>query len=332
MIFSENFFGKKNVEDITFEDLVSFFEEEREESDHIEFKSFVDRKENNIKDKFNGVVKAISAFLNSDGGILIWGAPIGEKQDGKKEKVFKGELSLVEIKYEKDQFINKISDLITPLPSVVNFHALEKGGKYAYIIEVQKSEYSPHQFQHKYFMRLDAQTRPAPHHYIEALFKKIKYPQIEGYLAIRHNSPDNLFQKLILHLDITVFNKTPLQNEEDVLVILSVDNAEFKDTMIYNGNDKVTFSRFPKNTMVINSHAKILHFGNPVKKTVPIELTIGGEKSETINFLNVELKFAGKNSPMKQSRYRIEINKKDAEHFETNLVSKDENKLLSDLV
>ena len=120
MIYTKNYFGKETIDEISYEDVVNFFSEEQQESDKIEFKSFIvsdksDRKGDSLKDKENGVIKSISGFLNSEGGMLIWGSPAGEIVEGKKEKVFKGQLSLVEQLYEKDQFISKLTDSITPI-------------------------------------------------------------------------------------------------------------------------------------------------------------------------------------------------------------------------
>jgi hypothetical protein len=60
-------------------------------------------------------------FLNSDGGIIIWGAPKGKKVPDKKEKVFQGEPDMVDYLYEKDAFISKIADSITPTPRAILF-------------------------------------------------------------------------------------------------------------------------------------------------------------------------------------------------------------------
>jgi hypothetical protein len=62
-------------------------------------------------------------------------------------------------------------------------------------------------------MRIDGQTKPAPHHYIEALFKKITYPNIEAFLKI---TKIEVFQgnKYKVDFDMYYFNWTPLQNEE----------------------------------------------------------------------------------------------------------------------
>lgn len=90
MIYTENYFDKKRIEDIAYDDLVSYFAIEREESDKIEYKSFVIDDGESLKQKEKGIIKSITGFLNSDGGLLIWGAPVGQKVEGKKEKVFTG--------------------------------------------------------------------------------------------------------------------------------------------------------------------------------------------------------------------------------------------------
>ena len=108
--------------------------------------------------------------MNSEGGLIIWGSPIGEYSDGSKEKVFEGALSPLDISLTKDSFINKVTDQITPSPRGIKFYKYSNNGKHVYLIEVEKSNFSPHQFEHNYFMRIDGQTKIAPHHYVEALF------------------------------------------------------------------------------------------------------------------------------------------------------------------
>ena len=36
-----------------------------------------------------------------------------------------------------------------------------------------KSDYAPHQFNGKYYMRIDGHTITTPHHYVEALMRKL---------------------------------------------------------------------------------------------------------------------------------------------------------------
>ena len=212
MLFSKNYFKKENIEDITYDDVVNFFKEERQESDKIEYKSFVISEKNDVPigKKIDGVIKSITGFLNSDGGLLIWGAPSGKKLPNKIEKIFIGELSLVNQLYEKDQLISKISDRITPLPRGILFHRIENNKKYIYLFEIPKSEYSPHQFDNRFYMRIDGQSKPAPYHYVEALFKQIKFPKLNVYLKLFDWKKVNDDFQLIV--DIVIFNHSKLEN------------------------------------------------------------------------------------------------------------------------
>lgn len=79
MTLSQQFFGKP-VDDLTYSDLTTHFAQPQEESDRIEYKSF--RESGDFKKKEATILKTICAFLNSGGGILVWGAPRREKGGG----------------------------------------------------------------------------------------------------------------------------------------------------------------------------------------------------------------------------------------------------------
>lgn len=80
-------------------------------------------------------------MLNSEGGVLVWGAPKGERVPGRKEKVFKGALTPVAQQYERDQIISTITQSITPMPVGILVQILRTGNKFIYIFEVQPSAY-----------------------------------------------------------------------------------------------------------------------------------------------------------------------------------------------
>ena len=183
MGYAKSFLGKELYE-ISYADVEYFFKDVKEESDKIEFKSFYSNDEKHFNHKESGIIRAICGMLNSDGGLIIWGAPMGKSISGRKEKIYEGSLSPLEISIEKDAFISKISNVISPSPKGIKFQRLEKNGKYVYLVEIPQSEYAPHQYNNVYWMRLDGQTRAAPHHYIEALFKKITYPNLQGKLIL----------------------------------------------------------------------------------------------------------------------------------------------------
>lgn len=300
MTYSKLYFGKE-INELNYDDIENFFIEEKEESNKIEFKSYYNPDEKNHTEKENGVVRAICGLLNSEGGIVIWGSPIGEKVEGKKEKIFKGELSPSDKLIEKDSFISRTTDLLTPAPIGINFQCLEKNGKYIYIIDVKQSIYSPHQFRNTYYMRIDGQTKPAPHHFIEALFHKISFPKLEGYLKIESVNQNG--SEYILELTSMIFNKSKLQNEHNIYYRILILPGKFsyyqndlrKDRIYYNPGD-----------MAVQSATPTLYCNQPIRNTEtiiirPVDLT-------KHNFeITAMLYFGGEKSPLMISEYKISL-------------------------
>ena len=304
--FSLKLLGK-SLTQITAEDLIEYFQINREESDILEFKSFY-RYSGNTKDfqkREDVILKTICAFLNSSGGLLIWGAPAEEKAND-NQKSFKGELTLVEKHIEKDAFVSKVSNRIIPVPPKVNFHPVEiEEGKFVYLIEIQESITKPHQFDNRYFMRLDGQTKAAPHHYIEALFKQIKYPDLVGCVEFHKCSIDK--NNLLVPVTVNIGNCTPFQNEENVTFLLSTTEGKFRDES--STNDVFKNLRFEDNsTQIINrKFIEVLHYGLQEKFTVYILLDTREIENHTLK-VDLNLSFGGKFSPLKISRYRLYIN------------------------
>jgi hypothetical protein len=227
----QSFFGK-SIRQLTKHDLINFFSTERQETNNIEFKAYVDEqvpgttKESRDFKKLNEIITTISAFLNSDGGVLIWGAPKGIKPAGRKERTYQGELKTVDLLLEQERFINMIASSISPMPLRVNFQPVDMdGGKYCYVVEVARSEFGPHQHKGTYYMRMDGSTRTAPHHFVEALMKKITFPRIEVYLHLGdlHELISNF---AIIPIQLTVHNLSRYQTEKNIQIRLMCDRGD----------------------------------------------------------------------------------------------------------
>lgn len=304
MDYSQNFFGKI-LADVTYHDIVHFFSEEKDESNNIEFKSY-SAEHGNVNRNIEGVIRGICAFLNSDGGILIWGAPEGVKVEGRQEKIFIGDLSPVPELKEKDWLINKISDSITPLPVGINVKTLENEGKYIYVFEIQQSEYSPHQYRNIYYARLDGQTKPAPHYLIEALYRKITFPHLEGYIK-----PDKIFidgNNYNLDITIFIFNFSELQNEENVSFRLMCPQGIFVNSQIPQYQNMYLYDG---HQLVHKDLIDVLHFGAPNMHTERLMFNPNKVLTEFENKVDFFLSFGGKNSPLKSSNYKFDFSKID---------------------
>lgn len=304
MNYSENIFGKE-LNELTYADIEGYFEEEKEESNIIEYKSY-SAKYGNFNKNIEGVIRGICAFLNSDGGILIWGSPEGQKVEGKQEKVFVGALSPIPELKGKDWFINKISDSITPLPVGVNFQTIENDGAYIYIFEIQKSNYSPHQYNNTYFARLDGQTKPAPHYLIEALFKKISFPHLEGFIKpikISHNG-----RLYFLDIEIFIFNFSQLQNEENVSFRLLCPQGFFAKSKVPQYQNMYDYEG---HQLVHKDLIDVLHFGSPNYHSEKLIFNPNEILTKHQNKVDLLLTFGGKSSPLKSSEYILDFSKID---------------------
>nr|WP_319997659.1 ATP-binding protein [uncultured Draconibacterium sp.] len=298
MSYSQSILGKE-LNEITFLDLVTYFQNPRQESNIAEYKSF--NPNGDFEQKFGGIYQAVCALLNSEGGLLIWGAPVGQRIAGKKEKEFSGDLTPLDRILEKDYLVNKLSDNIIPLPNNLKVEIIEHEGNCVVLVEVEKSSYAPHQTNNTYFMRLDGQSKPAPHHYIEALFKQIKYPDLGGYIKFENIVTDG--QNYYFKIKVVVVNHSALLNEENVSFRFTCDNGLINNA--YNGSNPIV--TLGGHQLYYDNFQNILHYG-----AVPFfDITLIFNPHELVNN-NYEcqliLMFGGKKSPMKRSDYKLRIN------------------------
>jgi hypothetical protein len=298
MKYSQLYFGKP-LSVLTFGDIVNFFNEEKIESNKIEFKSFGSEENHSFQEKENGIIRTICGLLNSEGGIIIWGAPIGQEMPGKTEKVFFGELSPHNKLIEKDRFISRVTDSITPTPLGIEFQSIERDGEYLFIIEVAQSSFSPHQFRNIYYMRIDGQTKPAPHHYIEALFKKITYPKLEGYIKIE--SFKQVTNQYTLSFTYWIFNKSKLQNEHDVYIRIFVSAGSINGWNRPSTSNNIIYAS-SGHELIYHNAKSTLYCNEPITDTLVVN--INPEFLKKLDHkCQILLNFGGKLSPLRVSEY-----------------------------
>jgi hypothetical protein len=217
----------KDIHALTIEDMQHYFAHPRSETDTLEFKSYIDfpdgtSKPKRDKEKVSDITKAICAFLNSEGGVLIWGAPEGEKLTKESEKTCQGELRLVDYVLRKDETIEKITASITPVPYGIKFQDIRvSDNQFCYIFEVPKSEHRPHQYKGTYYMRLDGATKPAPHGYVEALMKRITYPKLAGFITFGHSNVSVPSGFHYVAITVTIYNTSQYMHEKNLYFRLS---------------------------------------------------------------------------------------------------------------
>ena len=330
-------FGK-DIDELELADLEEYFNSAKEESDIIEYKSYEVKHQNNHKEKEKVILKTLCAFLNSGGGILIWGAPI-ESTNENGIKYYKGELSLINRLIHKDNFMSKIVNRIIPITDSVNIHSIsEDGVSCAVVFMVKPSMYKPHQSDGRYWMRLDGQTKTAPHHYVEALMRQVKYPNIEGYLAIKSISNVILDRNIgfktnhkyyKVEVEFFIFNFSGLINEEKLSISLVSLSGKFGNYDLDGFRQK---HRAHGYVYFNNNATETLYYGEPYSEKHILFLD-PDELKESNNEFEIWLLFGGRKSPQKRSTYKYDFHIiTDNPNTKDLLIEKDENKLAIDKV
>lgn len=133
-ILHDKFTNIKDLNDL--QSLVS--ETEDGESTTIEFKSITEKlKKSNLGEPKALLAKEICAFLNSNDGILVWGAE--KSEDGKVAIVNRSEMNL------EDNFDRQLKNLVEPLPSGIEFKTIKDDDvNECLVIFIPRSDLAPH--------------------------------------------------------------------------------------------------------------------------------------------------------------------------------------------
>ncbi|WP_271767910.1 AlbA family DNA-binding domain-containing protein [Aquimarina algiphila] len=316
MKYSQIQFGK-DLYDLDYNDLVQFFDTEKEETLNLEFKSYP--AQGNAAEKENSVFKAICGLLNSEGGIIIWGAPV-EGRNAQGNTTAEGALTPFTTILDRDRFINKVTGLITPLAIGIRVQQINDANNDSiFVIEVEKSDFKPHQFKDKYYIRLDGQTKVAPHYLISAMMKSVDFPIIKGHLRLKNI--ENLDgHRISLRFRKLIFNTSPFNNDLNVFIrvvaspgVIIVNNEQFAGNYHSPG-------------------LNILSNGRPSMSEFNLIIT-SQQLIQRNNEVQIMLNFGGEKSPSKVSSYKYSLANLtlgNVEDENTFLIEKKENSLPSD--
>lgn len=217
-------FFNKNPEELNIEDLKNFFYVRQDENSTLEFKSG----EVEIDDLY----KEVTAFLNTEGGMMIVGAPRETKDKNGKRIVCYCQGNLTFSKFiSKDWLNQKLFSNITPSPTDIYIKEFITEHGNVFIIDVPQSLYPPHQSNcdGRYYIRIDNEAKPAPHGLVQALFDKRRRPKLRA--QIKRNG----LNELIDEIRFSIHNDSEIPADKvayivDVFNIESVDgNSRFRE-------------------------------------------------------------------------------------------------------
>lgn len=305
-----NIYLNKSIREVTEKDLRQFFESPRHENSHLEFKSFHDRIEK--KGIFSIFKKSICAFLNSEGGILIFGTPTKNKDEAGKE-FYQGELTPFPAEFlpSKDSIISQIVDGIHSMPAGIKFELIKYGQGYVGIFEVPESNTKPHQTDNIYQIRIDGQNKPAPHYLISAMMRELKSAEIELKVTIPYFGSDSIYH--YFDYKCQVFNQVDAINDRNVVI----------DIFISITGHKFTYKQH---------ELKIVSFGFPETISGRIDITNPHFKNDD-NTFELAFVFGGELSRRKISYFKCKIWGFEKKYFfNDSIIEKCENLNVSDFI
>lgn len=274
----------KDLYDLDIKDIQDFFSTPKEENLYLEFKSYDSR--GPYKEKEDTIKKAVCGLLNAEGGVIIWGAP-SESRDESNNSIAVGELTAFASPLDRDRFINILSASIIPLPVGIRVQAvLNDKNESVFVVEAEKSPERPHQFDNRYYIRLDGQTRIAPHYLISAMMKGTNFPVLSGHIRLKQIQTDGN-NNVLLYFRTALLNTSAFNNE------INLENriVASQGTLIINGDyyDSTFFNAIP-----------LLSYGAPTSSDFILQVPSRHIQGE----LSIIYQFGGEKSPSKISSYR----------------------------
>jgi hypothetical protein len=295
MNFCINYF-KKDLYDLQEEDLKQFFKIEKKENQHLEFKQFHSRTKRT--DLISIFKKAVCSFLNSEGGILIYGAPKKEKDSDGKE-YYQGNLTPFpsDTLPDKDDLMRQIVDNIHSMPRGVRFELIKFEQGSIGVFEIQPSQTKPHQTENIYQIRIDGQKKPAPHYLIEAMMKQITFPEIRAYVRVINTTYTEEGRFLLISFNVLLANFSEFKNEKNVRFSLQIQGP--MDLLPGNSPDQISAKRTK-----FFKHENLI-YRIPAKKKFILKGDFGmiSDSKE----IKLVILFHGESSPPKATVYKFDI-------------------------
>jgi hypothetical protein len=291
--------------ELTYEKIQTFFDIAQYENERLEFKSYGPGK--TLDKWYLDLAIEICAFLNSDGGILIWGAPQEDKDS--IGRFAKGELTPINPALDKEDLLRRIIGKIKELPNAIELERVPEpnGTGSIYVFQIHASEYRPHQAADVYYMRIGSEKRPAPHHYVEAMMKRIKYPRLNGRLDFVRfkviNKIGQGFSRWIrVDLNVIIENSSPFQNEESPRFILYCHHGTPLRGSAPWPQPEITAINRP----FFDPTLEVIHYGERFQRSYSLGFEYNNLESEGFQS-DVALKFGGRFSPLKLCHYRLDL-------------------------
>ena len=167
--------------------LESYISNKIEENKHLDYKGA--GAIHNSDGKKKEISKDVSAFANSDGGIIIYGI---REYDSSEKKHLPEKLDPIDRKtFSKEWLENIITGNISPIIEDITIHSVtidEERNECAYVVEIGKSNTAHQAKDNRYYKRREFKSTPMEDWEVKDVINRSAKPVIEIVLIAKSNS------------------------------------------------------------------------------------------------------------------------------------------------
>lgn len=232
----------------TIEDINSLITNEVEENIHLDYKAAGALDKKNEK-KRNEITKDVSAFANSDGGIIIYG--ISEEDHKPKE------ISPIDGRIYTKEWLENVIQLIQPRIDGLKIYPIRIGDleKSIYVAKIPKSGNAPHMARDKrYYKRFNFKSEPMEDYEVKDLYNRIFIPKIkiDGCSFVRIYKTESKYEYQLTAKIINVGK----QQCDSYKLNFYINNFRFCDIEKKPENSKFSYTVINRNRLKLGVSSK----------------------------------------------------------------------------